>query len=91
MFQLGVFQKDSRSRVRRELEFKIVSISKQGHLVRTVLSPNECYYFLKFCKKKKVKLINTYVRKNNTKQINVFKKLGMKKKGEHFYFEKRLK
>ncbi len=46
--------------------------------------------FVVFCKKKKVTLINTYVRKNKRKQIEVYKSLGMKKRGENFYFERRV-
>ncbi|MEA3329620.1 MAG: GNAT family N-acetyltransferase [Nanoarchaeota archaeon] len=42
-------------------------------------------YFVKFCKKKGVTLINTYVNKNKEKQIKTYKTLGMKRKGEYFY------
>ena len=52
---------------------------------------NEMFdYFLEFCRTKKVKLINTYVRKSKKKQINTYKNLGMKKVGEYFGYEKRL-
>jgi len=47
-------------------------------------------YFVNFCKKKKVTLINTYVRKNKKKSIDLYKSLGMKKKGEHLYLERRI-
>jgi len=48
-------------------------------------------YFVKFCEKKKVTLINSYVNKNKKQQISVYKKLGMKKVGDYLGFEKRLK
>ena len=46
--------------------------------------------FIVFCKKKNVKIINTYVQKKKKKQIEVYLSLGMKKRGEHFYFERRI-
>ncbi len=48
-------------------------------------------HFVKFCKKKGVTLINTYVNKNKKQQISIYKKLGMKKIGDYLGFEKRLK
>jgi hypothetical protein len=47
-------------------------------------------YFVKFCKKKGVTLINTYVKKNKKEQIKTYKGLGIKQKGEYFYHEKRI-
>ncbi len=48
-------------------------------------------YFVKFCNKKKVTLINSYVNRNKKQQIYIYKKLGLKKVGDYFGFEKRLK
>ncbi len=48
-------------------------------------------YFMKFCKKKGVTLINTYVNKNKKQQISIYKKLGMRKVGDYFGFERRLR
>jgi len=47
-------------------------------------------YFVKFCKKKKVTLINTYVNKNKNQQISLYKSLGMKKVGDYLGYEKRI-
>tara|TARA_Y100000310_G_scaffold287633_1_gene312671 strand:+ start:4038 stop:4457 length:420 start_codon:yes stop_codon:yes gene_type:complete len=47
-------------------------------------------YFVNFCKKKGVTLINTYVKKSKEKQIKTYKDLGMKKRGEYFSYEKRI-
>ncbi len=47
-------------------------------------------YFKKFCKKKGIKLINTYVNKSKTKRIEIYKKLGMKKIGKYIGLEKRI-
>jgi len=47
-------------------------------------------YFVKFCKKKDVTLINTYVKKSKKEKIKTYKELGMKQKGEYFYYEKRI-
>ena len=47
-------------------------------------------YFVKFCKKKGVTLINSYVKKNKKEQIKTYKELGMKRKGEYFYYEKKI-
>jgi hypothetical protein len=47
-------------------------------------------YFVHFCKKNRITLVNSYVRKNKKQQINVFKKLGLKKKGNYLYFEKNI-
>lgn len=47
-------------------------------------------YFVDFCKKKGITLINIYVRKNKKKLIDFYKGLGMKKKGEHLYLEKEI-
>lgn len=46
--------------------------------------------FIKFCRNKKINLINAYVNNSNKKQVMVYKSLGMKKKGNYFYFEKRI-
>ena len=48
-------------------------------------------YFVKFCKKKGVKLINTYVNKNKKQQILIYKDLGMKKVGDNIGYEKKIK
>ena len=48
-------------------------------------------YFVKFCKKKGVKLINTYVNKNKKQQILIYKDLGMKKVCDYIGYEKKIK
>lgn len=47
-------------------------------------------YFTKFCKEKGVTLINTYVKKTKQKQIKTYQRLGMKRTGEYFGYEKRI-
>lgn len=50
---------------------------------------NEMFnYFKEFCKKKKIKLINSYVNKKNKEIIKNYRLLNMKKTGEYIGFEK---
>lgn len=46
--------------------------------------------FIKFCRNKKINLINTYVNNSKKRQISIYKNLGMEKKGDYLYFEKRI-
>jgi len=43
-----------------------------------------------FCKKKKIKLINTYVNKKNKELMKNYKLLNMKKTGEYIGFEREI-
>ncbi len=47
-------------------------------------------HFVKFCKKKGVTLINTYVKVGRDKAISTYKKVGMEKRGNYFYYERQI-
>lgn len=45
-------------------------------------------YLVRFCKKKNITLLNSYVNQRKIEKIKTYQTLGMKKRGDYFYFEK---